>query len=72
MFEYSKLKGRIREVCNSDTNFASKMELNRSTVSSKLNNRSEFTQDEIKRACKILNIPPEKIGEYFFRESVAK
>lgn len=71
MFEYSKLKGRIREVCSSEKAFAEKMDLNRSTMSLKLNNKTDFTQEEIKRACKILEIQPDQIGQYFFNESVA-
>ena len=70
MFDYSKLKGRIREICKSDFVFAEKMNINRSTMSLKLNNKSEFTQEEIKRACDVLEIPNEEIGKYFFASKV--
>lgn len=68
MFDFSKLRGRIREMCFSETNFAKEMQLNRSTLSSRLNNMSDFSASEIRRACELLKIPTCEVGEYFFRE----
>jgi len=42
----------------------------KSTLSLKLNNQSLFVQDEISEIVRLLEIPGEKIKEYFFTESV--
>ena len=69
-FNYSKLRGRIREVCGTQEDFAKKMELSTVSVSLKLNNKVEWTQQEINRASEVLNIPDGKIYSYFFTEKV--
>lgn len=71
MFDYSKLRGRIREICGTDAAFAALLKIDRATLSKKLNNRSDFSQDEIRHACVILAIPTSDVASYFFRESVA-
>lgn len=65
-FDYSKLLGAIREKFKTQEEFAKAMRMNMSTLSSKLNNRSEFTAEEIVRACRLLNIPNIQIPYYFF------
>ena len=72
MFDYAKLKGRIREVCETDKKFAEKMGIDRATLSKSLNNRRDFSQEEIQKACAILQITTDQIGAYFFKEQVAK
>lgn len=47
-------------------NFAKVMGMDRSTLSNKLNSKTAWTQFEIEKACKLLDIPMEKVGEYFF------
>lgn len=68
MFDFARLKGRIREICSTDTAFAQAMGLNRSTISERLNGKSDFSADEIWKACQILHISADQIGDYFFRE----
>lgn len=65
-FDYFRLKYRIFEVCGTQTEFAQRMNRNRSVINLKLNNQSEFTQSDIQDACVVLNIPREEIGSYFF------
>ncbi|MBQ3264695.1 MAG: DUF739 family protein [Ruminococcus sp.] len=65
-FNYSKLRGRIREKCGSDSNFAKKLGCNHGTLSYKLNNISEFSQSEILKAIRILDIKESEISDYFF------
>lgn len=72
MFDFAKLKGRIREKCETETAFAAKMGMNRSTMSSRLTQKSDFSAEEIWKACQILSLTPDQIGDYFFRENVAK
>lgn len=71
-FDYSKLCGRIREKCKTQQRFAKLMGIARSSLSAKLNNYSEFTQQEINRALTILDLSQYEIPEYFFKEIVQK
>lgn len=71
-FNYNKLKGKIKEVFNTQDNFAKALGVGRVTVSQRLNNHSEFTQTEIYNACKLLNISLDEINEYFFKYKVKK
>ena len=38
----------------------------------KLNNKNNFTQQQITKICKCLNIQKDEIGHYFFTENVCK
>ncbi len=71
-FDYSKLRGRIREILGSEAIFCEKMPLTRSTVSLKLNGKVEFTQSEIAAAMEVLKLPKSAIGDYFFKEKLRK
>lgn len=65
-YDYSKLRGKIKEVCGTQEALASKVGLGRVTLSQRLNNQSEFSQDEIVKVSKELNIASEDIPVYFF------
>lgn len=65
-FNYSKLRGKIREVFNTQEDFAKAMELSNTSISLKLNNKSEWSQQEINRAVRILEIADDEISVYFF------
>lgn len=65
-FKYDKLLGKIKEVCGTQEAFAEQMDINPATVSAKLKNKGFFKQHEILKACDILGIEANKIGEYFF------
>lgn len=65
-YDYSKLKGRIKEVCGTQDALASRIGLGRVTLSQRLNNLSNFSQSEIAKMTKELNIPNEEIPVYFF------
>lgn len=70
IFNYQKLKGRIIEQLETNGKFAELMEWSRPTLSRKLTGESEWTQGEIYKACKILNIELSELHLYFFVESV--
>lgn len=70
MFDYAKLRGKIREVFGTQSKFAKAMNLSGVSLSAKLNNTVPFTQPEINRACELLSIPLEFIPVYFFTEKV--
>ncbi len=69
-FDYSKLRGRIREIFNTEERFAKEMNLSTVSLSFKLNGKREWTQQEINRACEILSLEREDIPEYFFKLKV--
>lgn len=65
-YDYSKLKGRIKEICGTQDALASRIGLGRVTLSQRLNNISTFSQSEIAKMTKELDIPNEEIPLYFF------
>jgi len=65
-FVYSKLKGRIIEICGTQKVFAEKMGMSECTLTSKLRGYTYFSQPEIFRAVKILEIDPATVTQYFF------
>lgn len=69
-FNYSKLKGRIIEKYGTQRNFAREMDLSEKTLSSKLKNVTSWKNDDISRACDLLEIPIEEIPVYFFEVEV--
>lgn len=65
-YDYSKLSGKIKEVCGSQAAFAEALGVSERTVSIKLNNKNDWKQGEIMQCCKILKIRKERIPMYFF------
>lgn len=65
-FDYSKLSGKIKEVCKTQDEFAKRMGLGRVSISQRLNNKLDFTTSEINKACDILGITKADIPVYFF------
>jgi DNA-binding XRE family transcriptional regulator len=69
-FDYSKLRGKIREVFNTQDEFAKAIGLSNTSISAKLNNKVEWSQQEINKAAEVLRIPDNEIYVYFFAEKV--
>lgn len=65
-YDYGRLRGKIREVCGTQDDFAEKLGIGRVSLSQRLNNQKEFTQDEMFKTCDILLISREEIPAYFF------
>lgn len=65
-YNYSKLLGRIRECGLTQEQLAKAIGKDKSTLSAKLNNQFSFKQEEMDDICRVLDIPNEEIGEYFF------
>lgn len=63
---YAKLRGRIREKCGRQEDFAAMMGMSPATLSAKLTGRTEWTRPEIVKACELLDIPLEDAHSYFF------
>lgn len=65
-WNYNKLRGKIKEVCGNQDVFANKLGIGRVSLSKRLNNQIEFTQEEIYNTCEILGIKLDEISLYFF------
>lgn len=66
VFNYAKLRGRVKEKFGSQAAFAEAMGRNMATISLKFNNKVDWKADEIYDACKLLSIPLEEAPLYFF------
>lgn len=69
-WKYDKLRGRIKEVCGTQDAFAERLGIGRVSLSQRLNNQLEFSQDEIFEACNILDIDLSEVSTYFFTKNV--
>lgn len=68
--DYSKLRGKIKEVYRTEKAFAEALGISTVSLSSKLNGIVQFTQREIDRSCELLDIPKRFIPVYFFIRKV--
>ena len=64
--DYRKLRGKIKMFYDTNADFAVALGLDPATLSSKLNNKSEWTTNEIVKACELLTIPLVEAHLYFF------
>jgi len=71
MYDYSKLRGKIREVFGTQEAFAKAMGLSTTTISDKLNNKLQWTQKEMDRAIDLLKIDASELPVYFYTKSSA-
>lgn len=67
-YDFSKLRGRIKEKLGYEAIFAEKISISPASLSSKFNNKSDFTATEISEAIseEVLDIPLDEVGVYFF------
>ena len=71
-YNFSKLRGRIKEKIGSESKFAEKIGISSASLSAKFNNKSDFTATQITKACDkdVLDIPVSEIGENFFEKKL--
>lgn len=65
-FAYDKLKGKIKEVFGTQKAFAVALGIARTSLYSKLNNNTEFTQTEMLKSLELLHLEKSEIDSYFF------
>ena len=70
MFDYSKLKGRIKEIFNTQGEFARAVNRSETYVSQVLNGKTFMGQDEVQKWADALEIADRDIGEYFFARKI--
>lgn len=71
-FDYSLLRQRMKAYRFSVSQLASKAGMDRSSLSLRLNNRREFTQEDILKISNVLEINHDDLGAYFFKDCVEK
>lgn len=69
-FDFSKLKGLIREKNLTQEEIAKEINIAYSTFNLKINGNAFFSQDEIYKISNFLKIPKENIYDYFFTLNV--
>lgn len=65
-YNYNKLLGKIKELYGTQERFAKELGIGRVSLSQRLNNKLEFTQNEILLGCRLLDISKDDIPIYFF------
>lgn len=65
-FDYSRLRGKIKEVFGTEENFAKALGIGRVSLSQRLNNILEFSQREMLKSCELLGLGYDEISDYFF------
>ena len=68
-FDYSELLGKMKKEKITQEELAKRLSINPSTLNQKINNRSEFTQKEMREILKILGEPLENVSIYFFSQN---
>lgn len=62
----SKLRGLIREKFKTQADFAMALGMADTTLSAKLNGKTDWKRQEIETACRVLGVAAEDIPLYFF------
>jgi hypothetical protein len=70
VYDYSKLRGKIREVYKTQSNYAKDLGIGRVSLSKRLNSQLQFSQDEILNSIKLLGLNNKDIPSYFFTVQV--
>lgn len=63
---FDKLKGLMREKRYTQTQMAIDLDMSISSLNHKLNGTATWQWNEMEKILKLLDIPCEQIGEYFF------
>lgn len=69
-YDYSKLLGRIVETQGTRAKFANEMGISERSLSLKLNDKVPWKDNEISKACKVLDISDSEMHLYFFKYKV--
>jgi len=72
-YNFNKLKGKIKEIFGTQNEFAEAMNMAPNTLSSKLNNITDFSSNEISNAVELLKInSANEAWNIFFTKEVEK
>lgn len=65
-YDYTRLREKILSIYGTSGAFAGAIGLSEHSMSKKLNGKTPWKQNEILRACALLNIKETEIFDYFF------
>lgn len=65
---YWKLRGAIREKFRTQGAFAKALGIDQSGLSKRLAGKYEWSRAEVQETCRLLEIPADRIGDYFFND----
>ena len=68
-YSSGKLRGKIREVCGTEKEFAKFLKISATALSLKLNNKGDWSRSEMEEIMSILSIKRKEIIDYFFEKS---
>ena len=68
---YNKLKGRIIEKYGSQGKFAAALGMTENTVSRKMQDKVEFSKDDMVRWAELLDIDSSEFWDYFFADRLS-
>lgn len=71
-YDYAKLRGKIKEVFGTEQAFAKSLGICRVSLYKRLQNRLDFTREEMIRACDLLGVDYSEMSAYFFAKEVQK
>lgn len=71
-YDYSKLRGRIKEKLGTESEFSRRIGRTPNYVSKVFRNGTYFGQEDIASGAEVLDIPVGEIGVYFFTTEVHK
>ena len=69
MYNYNKLKGKIREHCGTLSEFAKEIGVSTNTLYTRLNGETFFNQKEIEKSVDVLKLNDDEIKEIFFKDN---
>lgn len=70
--DYTLLRLRMRKMDYTQRSISEAIDMNESHLCRKLAGRFDFTQEDIRRICRLLDIAPSEIGRYFFAPEYEK
>ena len=70
MYNYCKLRGKIREKFSTQYEFAKALGIGSVSLSKKLNGEIDFSQSEINKSVEVLDLKKDDIPNYFFISNV--
>ena len=70
--DFNKIRGMIVEKYGTIQSFAKAVGTTQSQMSKYINGKSEWSYTFLSRVIDALGVPPDKIGEIFFKDTVVK
>lgn len=71
-YDYSALNARIKKKYGTVEKFSKAMGLTKGAISMRMNNNSEWRQDDVFKAVHLLNIPERQVYSFFYTLKVHK